>query len=67
MADITVTAASVAIQGTGGSLSRVVVGEAVTQGQPGYLNTCGGNYDVGHSFVPMSITRASCMATAHIV
>ena len=44
MTDITVTAASVAIQGTGGSLSRVVVGESVVQGQPGYLNTSDNKY-----------------------
>lgn len=39
MADLSQTAANVAIAGAGVSTRVVQVGEAVTQGQPGYLNS----------------------------
>ena len=44
MADLTITAANVGISGSGSNTRVVQVGEAVTQGQPGYLLTTDGKY-----------------------
>ena len=44
MADVSITAANVGISGASVKLAAVQVGEAVTQGQPGYLNAADSKY-----------------------
>ncbi len=44
MADLTVTAANVAIAGEDARIRKVQAGEAVTQGQPCYLKSSDGKY-----------------------
>lgn len=60
MANLSQTAASVAVNGPS-QVSIVQVGEAVTQGQPGYLDTTTGKYFQADANASATVSSARCI------
>lgn len=61
MADLTITAANVALGGSGTSVRVVQVGESVTQGETGYLNNTDNKHYLADADDSETTANADCL------